>query len=107
MELFSGLEADGFAGGDGDFGAGAGVASDSGLAGFDGEDAEAAEFDAVAFGEGLLHGFEDGVDGRLGLGADEAGAIDHSLNEVLFDQRMPSCVVLPGVRVFEDSLRVA
>ena len=86
MELFAWFEADGFAGGDGDFGSGAWVAADAGFAGLDGEDTEAAEFDTVAFSERLLHGFEDGVDGVFGLGANESGAIDDPLNEILFDQ---------------------
>ena len=54
MEFFAGFEADGFAGGDADFFAGAWVAADAGLAGFDAEDAEAAEFDALAAAESLL-----------------------------------------------------
>ncbi len=85
LEVLAWLEADGLAGGDGDLGAGAGVAADAGLAGLDGEDAEAAELDAVAFGEGALHGFEDGVDGGLGLDAREPGAFDDPENEVLLD----------------------
>ena len=52
VEVFAGFEADRFAGGDGDFGAGAGVSADAGFAGLDGEDAESAELDAVAFGRG-------------------------------------------------------
>ena len=80
LEIFAGLEADSLAGGDGDFGASAGVAAYAGLAGFDGEDAEAAELDAVALAEGRLHGFEDGVYGGLSLGAREAGALDYSLD---------------------------
>jgi hypothetical protein len=69
LEVFAGLEADGFARGDGDLGAGARVAADAGLAGLDSEDAEAAELDAVSFAEGGLHGFKDAVHGGLGLGA--------------------------------------
>ena len=86
MEFLAGLEADGLAGGDGDLGAGAGVAAYAGFAGLDGEDAEAAELDTVAGAEGVLHGFEDGVNGGLGLGAGKAGAFDYSLDEILLDQ---------------------
>jgi hypothetical protein len=86
VEVFSRFEANGFPWGDGDFGSGARVSSDSGFTGFDGEDSESAELDAVAFGEGLLHGFEDGVDGGLGLGSNEPGPFDHPLDEILFDQ---------------------
>jgi hypothetical protein len=86
LEVFAWLEADGFAGGDGDFGAGAGVAAYAGLAGLDGEDAEAAEFDAIGSAEGLLHGLEDGVDGGFSLGAGKAGALNNALDEILLDQ---------------------
>jgi hypothetical protein len=85
VELLAGLEADGFAGGDGDFGAGAGVAAYSGFAGFDGEDTESAEFDAVAFDEALFHSFEDGIDCGFCLGPDEPGTLHDTLNQVLLD----------------------
>ncbi len=94
MKILSRLETDGFSRGDRDFGAGAWVASDARLARLDGEDAESAELNAVSFGERLLHGFEDRVYGGFGLGADEAGALDDSLDEVLFDQTDSlSCVL--------------
>jgi hypothetical protein len=86
LEVFAWLEADGLAGGDGDLGAGAGVAADAGFAGLYGEDAEAAELDAVAGAEGGLHGLKDGVDGGFGLGAGEAGTFHYSLDEILLDQ---------------------
>ncbi len=68
VEVFAGLEAYGFSWGDADFSPGARVASNAGFAGLDGEDAEAAELDAVSFDEALLHGFEDGVYGGFRLG---------------------------------------
>ncbi len=80
LEVFTGLEADGLAGGDGDFGSGAGIAAYSGFAGLDGEDAEAAELDAIAVTESLFHGFKDGVHGGFCLGAGKAGALDYPLN---------------------------
>lgn len=51
VQLFAGLEANGFAGGDADLGAGAGIATDSGFPWTDAEDAEAAELDAVSGGK--------------------------------------------------------
>ncbi len=98
VQLFAGLEADGFAGGDGDFGAGAWIAADAGLSGFDGEDAEAAQFDAVSGDEGLLHAFEDGVDGGLGLGTGKSGSLHNPLNEVLLNHlcRCPCLELLQG-----------
>ena len=89
VEVFAGFEADGFAGRDGDFGSGAGVAADACFAGLDGEDAKASELDAVALDQGLLHGVEDGVHGGFGLGAYESGAFDDTLDEILFDHAMP------------------
>jgi len=86
VEFFAGLEADGFAGSDADFGPGAGVAADAGLAGTDVEDAKAAELDALAFGEGALEALEDGIHSGFGLVALQAGALNHLVNDVLFDQ---------------------
>ena len=54
LKFFAGFEADGFAGGDADFFAGARVAADPGFTGLNAEDAEAAEFDALAAAESLL-----------------------------------------------------
>jgi len=80
LEVFARLEADSLARSNGDFGAGARISSDAGLAGLDGEDAKAAEFDAVATAQGLLHGFKDGVHGGFCLGPWKAGALNYSLD---------------------------
>lgn len=91
VEFFAGLEAHGFAWGDGDFGSGAGIAANAGLAWLHGEDAEAAKFNAVALHEALLHGFEDGIDCRLGLGPDQPGTLYDSLNQILLDHLALAC----------------
>ncbi len=104
MEVFSRLETNGFSWGDADFGSGAGISSDAGFARFYGEYAESAELDAVAFGEGLLHGFEDGVDGGLGLGSNEPGPLDHPLDEILFDQLGAFPAYCDGSRRFAGEL---
>ena len=80
LQVFAGLEANCFAGGDGDLGAGARIATDAGFAGLYGEDAEAAQFDTVAIAERLLHGFEDSVYGGLCLGSGKAGALNYPLD---------------------------
>jgi hypothetical protein len=80
LEIFSGLKANSFAGSDGDLGTGARIASNAGFAGLDSEDAETAQFDAVAVGEGFLHGFEDSVHGGFCLGTGKAGALDYPLD---------------------------
>jgi hypothetical protein len=90
VKLLAWLEADGFAGGDADLGAGSGITADTGLPGLDGEDAKAAKFDPVAGHQGLLHALEDGIDGSFGLGPGKPGPFDDALDEILLDQeRVP------------------
>jgi hypothetical protein len=50
MEFLARLESDGLAGGYADFGSGARIATDSGFTGADAENAESAQFDALAGG---------------------------------------------------------
>ena len=82
LELFSGLEADGFAGRNVDFFPGAGIAADAGLARLDAEDAKAAELDALAAAEGLLERFENGFGGLLSLGAADVRRGDDGVYDV-------------------------
>jgi hypothetical protein len=89
VKLFAGLEADGFAGGDGDFRASPRVASDAGFAWLDGEDAEAAQFNAIAGDQVLFHAIEDGVDGSLSFGPREAGTFNNPLYKILFNHLGP------------------
>jgi hypothetical protein len=85
LEFFAGFEADGFAGGDADFFAGTWVAADAGFAGFDAEDTEAAEFDALAAAESLFQGIENGFDGLLGFGAADESFGDNRIHDVQLD----------------------
>jgi hypothetical protein len=85
LEFFAGFEADGFAGRDADFFAGAGVAADAGFAGLDAEDAEAAEFDALAAAESLLERIENGFNGLLGFGAADESFGDNRVDDVQLD----------------------
>jgi hypothetical protein len=85
LELFAGFEADGFAWGDADFFAGTRVATDAGFAGLDAEDAEAAEFDALAAAESLFQGIENGFDGLLGFGAADESLGDNRIHNVQLD----------------------
>lgn len=92
MKLFTGLESDGFSGSDADFSAGARIAADTGLAWADAEDAETAQFNTVACGEGVFKPLKYCIYGRLGLGARQAGTLDHVVNNILLDQcRSPFC----------------
>ena len=85
MKFFARFEADGLAGRDVDFFAGAGIAADAGLAGLDAEDAEAAEFDALAAAEGLLQRFKNRFDSLLGLGAADESLGDNRIDDVQLD----------------------
>ena len=87
VQFLARLEADGFAGGDADLGAGAGIAADAGFAGADAEDAKSAQFDALAGGQSLLEALEDRIHGGLRLGARQARALDHMMDDVLLNQR--------------------
>jgi len=86
VQLLAGLEAHGFAWSDADLGASAGIAADASFAGADAEDTEASEFDSFAGSESLFEALEDGINGSLGLGAGEARALDHVMDDVLLNQ---------------------
>jgi hypothetical protein len=89
VQVFAWFEAHGFAGGDADFGAGARVAAYSGFARPYVEDAEAAQFDAVSFGERFLETFKDGFDGGLGFYAGQSGTLNYLMYDVLLNQWLP------------------
>ena len=86
MQFLAWLEAHRLAGCDAHLGAGAGIAADAGLAGTDAEDAEAAQFDALAGGKSLLEALEYRIHGSLRLGAGQARALDHLMDDVLLNQ---------------------
>ena len=86
MEFFARLEADSTSGRNGNFRAGAWVASDSCFAGPHAEDAEAAQFDTVAGRQSIFHALEDGVHGRLCLDPRQAGTLRDFMHYILFDQ---------------------
>src|SRR5208282_4357783 len=92
LQFLAGLEADGFAGRNGNFGAGAWVASDSGLARTHVEHSETAQFNAIASGKRLLHALEDGFDGELRLGLGDPGAVNYFIDDVELNHGSPlSC----------------
>jgi hypothetical protein len=82
LEFFAGFEADGFAGRDADFFAGARIPADAGFAWLDAEDAEAAEFDALAAAESLLERIENRFDSLLGFGAADESLGDNRIHDV-------------------------
>ena len=61
------------------------IATDTGFAGLDAEDAEAAEFDTLAAAESLFQGFENGFDGLLGFGAADERFGDNRIHDVQLD----------------------
>jgi hypothetical protein len=96
MELFAGLEADRLAWSDGDFGTCPGIAADAGFTWLYGEDAEAAQLDAVARDESLLHAVEDGVHCGLCFGPWQSGTLNNPLYKILLNHlgRRPWAVIL-------------
>jgi hypothetical protein len=85
LEFFAGFEADSFSGRDAHLLARPRVAPNAGLARLDVEDAEAAQLDALAFAEGVLHGLEDGLDGLLGFVSGDVRFLNHRVHDVQFD----------------------
>ena len=96
MKLFAWLEANGFAWSDGDFGTCSGIAADAGFAWLDGENTEAAQLNAVARDEGLLHAVEDRVYRRLCFGSWQSGTLNNPLYKILLNHlgRRPWAVIL-------------
>ena len=86
VQFFAGFKADGAPGSDRHFGAGPGIASDSGLARLYAEDAKTTQLNAVAGGQSALHAGEDSIDGSLSLHPRKAGAFGDLVYHVLFDQ---------------------
>jgi hypothetical protein len=80
VKFFAGLEANGFAGGNGDFGSGSWIAADPGLSRLHCEDAEPAQLDPVAGDQRFLHGVEDCIYRIFGLRSGKACAFNDSLN---------------------------
>jgi hypothetical protein len=92
VEFLAGFEADGFAGGNGDFGSGTRVAADAGLARAHVENAEAAQFYAITCSEGLLQAFKNCVDRCFRFIARQARTLDDVMDNILFYQRVHLCL---------------
>ena len=85
MKFLAGLEANGFAGGDGDFGSGPWVAADAGFARLDGKDAKSTELNTIASNESLLHAIEDGVHCGFCLRSRQSSALNNPLYKILLN----------------------
>ena len=92
MQFFSGFEANRLAGGNADLGAGSRVAADASFAGTDAEDAETAQFNAVACSQGILEALEDRIHSCLSLGSRQACPLDHVMDNILLDQNLSPLV---------------
>jgi hypothetical protein len=86
MQFFARLEANSFPGCDADFGAGPRIAADAGFACANAEDAESTQLNALTCCQGFFQPLKDCVDCRFGLGAGQARALDHMVDDVLFNQ---------------------
>ena len=93
LKLFAGLEADGLARRNAHLFPGAGIAADAGLARLHTEDAEAAEFDALAAAESLLQRLENSLNGLLGFGAADVRSGDDGIYDIELDH-----AILPRFR---------
>src|SRR3569833_1055696 len=86
MQLLARLEANRFTGRDADFGAGSRIATDAGFARANAEHSETTQFNALARCQSFLEPLKHSVDSRFGLGSGQACALDHMVDDVLFNQ---------------------
>ena len=95
MEFFAGFEANCLAWSNGDFSTCSGVAADAGFTWLNSEDPEAAQFDAVACDESLLHAVEDRVYRRLCFSSWQSGTLNNPLYKILLNHlgRRPWAVI--------------
>jgi len=66
--------------------AGAGIAADPGLACPNAENAKPAQFYALTGCQGLFQALKHSIDRRLGFRAGQACALDHMVDDILFNQ---------------------
>ena len=105
VEFFARLETDRFAGRDADFGTRAGIAANARFAGFDSEDAETAQLDAITSAQSGLHGVEDDIYRGFSLCARETRTLDYPLNQILLDHG--AYLSLVGIARFAKVRRAA
>jgi len=86
MQFLAGLESNCLSRRNADFSSGAGVASNTGLTGSNAENTESAQFNALPGCQSLFEALEHGVDRRFGLCAGKSRALDHVMDDVLFNQ---------------------
>ena len=82
LQFLAGLEADGLARRNRNFGASARIPPNACLARTHVEHTKTAQLNAVAGGERLLHALEHGLDCKLRLGLGDPGSVDHFIDDV-------------------------
>lgn len=90
MQLFARLKADGLARRNRSLGAGARIAANPGLAGAHIKDAKTTQFNALTLRHSLFEALKNGIHGMLCLGTRQSGAVDHAMQNVLFNQGFTS-----------------
>ena len=90
LQVLAGLEADGLSGRNVDFGTGARISTDAGLARFYRKDAKASQLNAIVGLQSVLHAVEDGIDRLFGFGLADARALDDLIDKIQFDHRQTS-----------------
>jgi hypothetical protein len=86
MQLFTWLEANGFARGDADLSTRSRIAPDAGFARAHAENSETTQFNALTRRQGFFQPLKHSVDCRFGLGTGQACTLDHMVDDVLFYQ---------------------
>src|SRR5579864_4460082 len=90
LQFLPWLETDSFSGRNRNLRARPGIASNPGLAWPHIEHAEAAQFNAIALGQRLLHAFKHGFDRQLSFRLSDASLVHHFVDDVEFDHgRLP------------------
>ena len=100
MKFFARLEADGLAWSDRNLGSGARIATDTGFAWADIEDADTAQLDAVTGGEAFFQTFEYRVHCGFCLVARQARTVNDVMDDVLFNQRVHPLYARICLRIF-------
>lgn len=109
LQILAWLEAYGFSWRDVDFGSGPGVASDTGLARFYREDAEAPQLNPIVGFKRILHTVEDRIDRLLRFGLANTRPLDDLIHKIEFDHWPPpsdNCVpAISFATIFLPSIR--
>jgi hypothetical protein len=85
LQVFAGLKPHGLSGRNIHFRTCSRIAADPGLAGFDREDAKAAQLNPIVSFQRVFHAIEDGVDGLFSLRFADARSLNDLIDKIEFD----------------------